>query len=40
MEFFLAFLVVLSSYVFGSEALDVQVKNPGCDPVIHVCNDE
>ena len=38
MEFFLAILMFLSSYISGNYVSDLHVKNPGCDPVIHVCN--
>lgn len=40
MEAFLTILVLLSSYFYSIEPFDIQVKNPGCDPVIHVCNDD
>lgn len=38
MELCLAFLVLLSSFVPSLSLIDVQAKNPGCDPDIHTCD--
>jgi hypothetical protein len=40
MEFFLTLLLVFSPFTFGNKALDFQAKNPGCDPVIHICENQ
>lgn len=41
MEFFVAFIVLLSSAISRVEVVDLsdlQAKNPGCDPAIHTCS--